>query len=1021
LKIPDLRRVFNFTFIVADVVSNIIGLDFLSVYQLLANFGKGTIIDSTTNFETKPCMTNSKYNQVAIIESQTFYADNPRLQELLNNYSEIFDDPQFDAPKKHNTVHRIETIGQPSRCTPRRLCPEKLTVAQETFNDMLEKGICRPSSSPYASPLHMVPKKEANKWRPCGDYRNLNLKTVRDSYPMPNVHNIKLNGATVFSKMDLVKAYNQIPVHPEHVSKTAITTPFGLLEFPCMPFGLRNAGQTQQRHVDEVFQGLTFVFVFVDDIFIFSKDLDEHFRHLEIVFQRLRQYGMHVSFTKCEFLQTSIDFLGFNITAEGMRPRQGKVETMLQLPEPTKLKELRRMLGMFSFYRQHIPKFASIISPLQELFNITRQQAEGHSSNPAINWTEEHCVAFQELKKALSEAVLLYHISDSGTLTLTTDASDLAIGAVLHDVTESNNRPIAFFSRKLSETERNYSVFDKELLSIYAATIKFKHIIEGRQCVVFTDHKPIVSAFKKNSAHSPRQTRQLSLLAEYIDDVHHIAGCENVVADALSRPSDSKQATVASVTLDVYDLPSIAAMQTPEFKDQIEPSYANGLKYVQLDGDVTLLCDNSVIPRPILPENVRSIIFRQFHNISHSNWRVSSRIILARFTWPNAKKDIKRWCKECLECQRNKVSRHVKTIPQLIQEPNTRFTHVHMDIVGPLPPVEGSTNRYIVTFIDRATNWVEATAINSITAKAISATFISTWFSRFGTPLYLTTDRGPQFESELFHELSTSLGFTRLRTSAYHPQSNGKIERYHRTLKASLMCSNLDWEAALPVVLFGHRIAPKDDNISPFQLVTGTTAFIPKFCLGSTNFEFNQEYVNKLSRSLQSLHFQSLDKEQPVSTVKEFIPKDLRKAEYVWLRVDRSRKPLEAPYQGPLKVVEMSAKTAVISTLSGEDCVSIDRLKPALIPTAANKNSTPKMDEEIQNEPYCVCKEPFNRAMIGCDGLSCDIQWFHLDCVGLAEPPDGDWFCDFCQPNDSTRYPKRIRKRVSFSNEFQYY
>jgi cleavage and polyadenylation specificity factor subunit 1 len=677
-------------------------------------------------------------------------------------------------------------------------------------------------------------------------------------------------------------------MHPDDISKTAITTPFGLFEFPCMPFGLRNAGQTQQRHVDEIFQGLPFVFVFIDDIFVSSTDTTEHLQHLEIVFQRLEQYGMHVSPSKCEWMQQSIDFLGFNITAEGIRPRAGKVESMIELPEPRKLKELRRILGMFSFYRQHIPNFATIVAPLQDLFNEIHQKTEGKSANPSLDWKEQHSVAMQTLKTALSDAALLYHLPENGTLTLTTDASDLAIGAVIHNVTDSHNHPIAFYSRKLSPAERNYSVFDKELLSIYAATIKFKHLIEGRKCVVFTDHKPIVASFKKHAGHSPRQTRHLSLLAEYIDEIHHIAGDENIVADALSRPSDVDfpEITIGSVQIDIFDLPAIAALQTDEFKESMKPFFMDGFKHVSLNKKLVLVCDNSVIPRPILPEPARRSIFEQFHGLAHSSWKTSSRVILSRFTWPQAKKDIKKWCQECLACQRSKITRHIKTIPQTPQEPTGRFTHVHMDIVGPLPPVEGSVNRFIVSFIDRATNWVEATPVSSITANEVAKTFISTWFSRFGTPLYLTTDRGSQFESELFHELSKSLGFTRLRTTAYHPQSNGKIERYHRTMKASVMCSDLNWEEALPVVLFGHRVAPSVDNITPFQMVTGTSALLPQHCLQSSKTKFDHEFVKKLAQSLQCLHFEALDKTERIPTIKEYIPKDLQKAKFVWLRVD---------------------------------------------------------------------------------------------------------------------------------------
>ena len=284
-------------------------------------------------------------------------------------------------------------------------------------------------------------------------------------------------------------------------------------------------------------------------------------------------------------------------------------------------------------------------------------------------------------------------------LTLTTDASDKAIGGVLHDNRKHGTSvPLAFSSRKLSVAERNYSVFDKELLTVFAATQKFRHYIEGGHCVVFTDHKPIIASFRKIADHSLRQSRQFSLLSEFIDDTIYISGDSNFFADCLSRPEVKEVSTdqpklTSAVTCDPFDLQSIAEAQTSEFKKEMNKVYSHCTKSVQIPPNTTILCDNNIEPRPIVPKDMRKRLFLNFHNMSHPNWKATNKLIYACFNWPNLSNDIKEWCKDCLECQKSKVTRHTITPISPTERFPSRFQHLHMDIVGPLPAVSNCPHR----------------------------------------------------------------------------------------------------------------------------------------------------------------------------------------------------------------------------------------------------------------------------------------------------------------------------------------
>ena len=252
-------------------------------------------------------------------------------ESLLRQFPEITDVEEATRSLKQGMQCHIRTTGPPIKTPPRRLMPEKLQIARQYFEMMCAEGICRRSCSPWSSWLHMVPKK-GNTWHPCGDFRRLNSATVREAYPIPHLHEFsaKLASSTIFSKVDLVKGYHQIPVRQEDVPKTAIATPFGLYEFVRMPFGLKNAAQTFQRLMDEVTLPLPGVFVYLDDVLVASASLAQHAQHLWLLFEALKRFGLVINRAKCVFGVREIEFLGHRVTSEGIKPLQQKVHAVQQ-------------------------------------------------------------------------------------------------------------------------------------------------------------------------------------------------------------------------------------------------------------------------------------------------------------------------------------------------------------------------------------------------------------------------------------------------------------------------------------------------------------------------------------------------------------------------------------------------------------------------------------------------------------------------------------------------------------------
>jgi transposase InsO family protein len=446
-------------------------------------------------------------------------------------------------------------------------------------------------------------------------------------------------------------------------------------------------------------------------------------------------------------------------------------------------------------------------------------------------------MAFAAAKTALATATLLHHPDQSVPMSVTVDASGAGLGAELAQLQAGIWRPICFFSRKLSSEETKYSAFDRELLAIYETIKYFRHHVKSKPLTIYTDHMPLMLVFSSVSDRSPCQTNHLSYVAKFTTDVRHISGKDNVVADTLSCAVCSA-ASVDAVALPTINYAQLAADQASSAEIAAYRTAVTGLTFANVTlRDTSVLCDTSTgLPWTVVPSTWTRRVFDAVHGLSHAGARPTQGAVSSRFVWHGLKKDVRRWCQECHACQSSKVHRHMRA-PLVSRPPlERRFGSLHVDLVGPLPGSEGYT--YFFTIIDRFTRWPEAIPLSDAAAVTCARAMIRGWISRFVIPDDITSDRGPQFTSDLWQELSNVLGIASSTTTAYHPQANGMVERLHRQLKAALK-ARLDgpkWMDELPLVLLGVRSSWREgaDN-SAAELVYGSALRVPgKFVPGSS-------------------------------------------------------------------------------------------------------------------------------------------------------------------------------------------
>src|SRR3954466_2042155 len=502
----------------------ILGMDWLAKYQGVIDCASRSITLSTLSEQKIRYVSKYKHQHAKVNSLKGSSLDDVR---VVREYPDVFPEELPGMPPDREIEFLIDLIPGtgPIAKRPYRMPAKELAGLKEQIRELQAKGFIRPSSSPWGAPVLFVEKKDGTM-RMCVDYHFLNEVTIENKYPLPVINDLfdQLEGACVFSKIDLRSGYHQLKIREGDIPKTTFTTRYGLYEYTVMSFGLTNAPAYFMNLMNKVFMEFLdkFVVVFIDDILVFSKNEEEHKEHLRLVLEKLREHQLYAKFSKCEFWLKEVGFLGHVISGEGIAVDPTKVETVTKWEAPTTVGEIRSFLGLAGYYRRFIENFSKIAKPMTELLK----------KDTKFNWTKECEASFQELKKRLVTAPVLILPDVRKDFQVYCDASQQGLGGILMQ----DGRVVSYTSRQLRLHELNYATHDLELAAVVHALKTWRHFLIVNHCEVYTDHKSLKYIFTQKELNL-RQRRWLELIKDYDMRLHYHPGKANVVVDALSRKS----------------------------------------------------------------------------------------------------------------------------------------------------------------------------------------------------------------------------------------------------------------------------------------------------------------------------------------------------------------------------------------------------------------------------------------------------------------------------------------------------
>ena len=777
-----------------------------------------------------------EYEKTNFIKNFTFEQENVELGEIVFKYKHIFVRKGQNVGTTDITQHEIDTENNPPIKGRAYRTPVALQgFVKDEIEKMLLMKIACPSKSPWAAPVVVVEKKNG-EYRFCVDYRKLNNITKKDNYPLPRIDTTLdlLHGYCYFTTLDFAGAYWQVAMHPKDKEKTAFIIQNKLYEFNVMPFGLANAPATFQRLMNLVLGDLIckICLVYLDDVIIFSKTVEEHLMNLTLIFDRIDAAKMRLRPDKCFFLKQRLKFLGHYVSSQGIEPDPAGVEKVQKCPTPTSVTGIKSFIGLASYYRRFIKNFSKIAHPMLELVK----------KDVPFVWTEKQEEAFRTLKKCLSNPPILCFPDPNQEFILFTNASEFQIGAVLGQIQNKAEVVISYYSRHLSDAEKRYDTVEKDCLAIVESIKNFRTYLLGKHFLLIIDETPIVW-LDKVKEHNKRLIRWSLELAEYYYTIKH---------RKKRIHSNSKSMSALRISnIFIREEPRIVQLQKEDELCQSIAYYLlnNKLRYGDEEPfwlpsiDLFFINDQGILSRKLFPSvnrkgtdihiqtvapiGIRRSILRAMHDDAmggHLGYQKTYFKIKHSFYWPLMANEIKDYISTCTLCQLRKSPPKTRRAPLMpIELAKKPFDRIAMDLIGPLN-TSSKGNNYILTVVDYCTKYAEAIPIPDKSCQTVTEAVFENIFCRYGMAKELLTDKGGEFTGRYFNDICKILKIKHVTTTAYHPQTDGLVERFNRTLMEmdSHFINDVqnDWDRHLSKILFAYNTSVHASTMeTPYYLM----------------------------------------------------------------------------------------------------------------------------------------------------------------------------------------------------------
>ena len=759
---------------------------------------------------------------------------NPALEEVLNKHASVFSDG-LGRMKKIQARVQLKESARPRFWKARPVALARKPAVEEALRELEAEGVIRKvTTSEWAAPI-VTPVKKDGSVRVCGDFKvTINPQLDVDEYPLPRIDDIyaSLGGGTLFSVIDLRHAYLQMEVEEQSRPFLTINTTRGLYQYQRLPYGVASAPAIWQRAMDQVLQGLPGVFCYLDDIIVTGSTMEEHLERLVAVLKRLEEYGLKANREKCKFLRSFVEYLGHVISAEGLHQSPKKVKAITEMPTPQDVTQLRAFLGMVQYYARFLPDLATHLAPLHRLLQ----------KEVKWSWGAEEEASFRVVKEMLLQDKVLVHYDPDLPLVLATDSSSYGLGAVLsHRTPEGEERPIAYASRSLSETEKKYSQIKKEALSLVWGVKKFQTYLEGRHFTLVTDHQPLKYIMDPGKAvpvtAAARIQRWCLFLGAFAYSIEFRGTKQHANCDGLSRLPQPRAPVDKPDEVEMFHTTVIEALPVTEqelrMQTRRDPVLSRVLELVQW-GWQEAEVHPELIPyahraseitihhgvlmwgsRVVVPTKLRQRVLETLHE-GHIGMVKMKGLSRGYVWWPNIDKDIEGAVRNCEGCQET-ANNPARAPLHRWEYPALPWQRLHVDFAGPFQ------GKMLMVVIDAHSKWPEIFVLENTTAEeTVSA--LRSLFARMGLPDQIVSDNGSQFTSETFRKFVNANGIKHATGAPYHPSTNGQAERLVQSFKKAVKAdkSGRTLQHKLDRFLLAYRSAPHaTTELSPAQLLLG--------------------------------------------------------------------------------------------------------------------------------------------------------------------------------------------------------